>query len=223
MKYKGFSKNLRNNSIIKSLINIRSSFKSNIVYRFTLLYLKYIKNYQGIKLVESCGVGAKYYAIASKDNKKIFIKIANRTNSGKKEALGNKYYNNNFIKMIEYKYFLFINYVTFNFIQFTTLDKLNKDKSLKYPNFLEDLLSIVEKLHDNKVNHDDISKINIAVIKNNNNYYLELFDLGCARINDKNFDSYFRKDLNNLTKIAKDILSNDEYQYFKNKTQKLIK
>ncbi len=59
MKYKGFSKNLRNNSIVKSLINIRSSFKSNVVYKFTLLYLKYIKNYQEIKLVESCGVGCK--------------------------------------------------------------------------------------------------------------------------------------------------------------------
>ncbi len=221
MKYKGFSKNLRNNSIVKSLINIRSSFKSDIICRSTLLYLKYIKKYQKIELIKSCGVGAKYYAVAYKNNNKIFIKIANRTNSSKREALGNKYYNNNFIKMMEYKYFLFINYIAFDFIKFTTLDKFKKDKSLKYPNFLENLLFIIKTLYDNKVNHDDISKINIAVIKNNNDYHLELFDLGCARINDKNFDSYFRKDLNNLTKIAKDILSNDEYQYFKNKTKNL--
>lgn len=214
------SKQFRSFWLIKLLINVRFTFTKKSVLLFTVIYLKLFRNYKKIKIVEADGRGAGFYATAFLDEKKVFLKIANRKNSSKKEPIANKMYHTEskaFIKLISYNYSCVINYISFNYIEFVNLYSWIQHNSEYQQSFLGDLVEIAVKLKRSRVNHKDITEFNIAVIKNGESIRLELFDFGVGEVNSKDFLNLFNQDLQGLSQVAARILSQKDFDLFKNK------
>ena len=219
------SKKIRQLNLIEFLIKKKRNTYGNISNKITTLYLKTIRKYNNIEYLVTVGKGASFYVLAYKNQQKFFIKISNRRRSKKNEVKGYLNYhknNSHFIKLVEYKYFLLINYICFEYVEFKTLYEF--EGSVNYKNkFPSDLLLIVENLYNTKTNHNDISDINIGIIRDGNCLRLELFDFGVMEVNHKNFEQLFLQDLSKLHKIAETLLDKDGYDIFYNGTLKYLK
>jgi len=129
-----------------------------------------------------------------------------------------KYEQKHHIKLIDYSYKFLLNYISFQFVNFITLEKFitNKEQHNIKHNFYNNFIFIINNLYQTKTNHNDISLDNIAVIKEDNYYELELFDFGNGDANNPNFIKLFQQDTKKITDIAKMILIQEDYRRFLN-------
>jgi len=223
------SKNFRQLYFIDLIIKLKRYLYQSFSYIITIIYLRLIAQYKNFSLIKTIGKGAGFYVSASKNDQKLFIKIANRQKSKQNEVKGYlNYYKNDqpFIKLENYKYCSLINFIAFKYQKFVTLAEWKNTNSNNNKNdqqFLADLLHIIEKLVTTKTNHNDISQLNIAVLKDKENISrLELFDFGITTIEDPNFKELFLKDLNNVITIAKSILRQESYDKFYQETSRYL-
>ena len=150
---------------------------------------KIINNYQTISKLASGGMSEGYLATSIKTGKKVAVKILDSKlsmdseylNRFKKEVLICKQLDHrNIVKIISYGIYTDNNYITYDYIQGITLDKLMKKKNLTPIQVEHISLQILEALayaHLKNIIHRDIKPSNI-MIQNNT---VKILDFGIAK------------------------------------------